>query len=447
MGNSQFGPTTGPIKEGPDEFSDRYKIVSYGFNHKGEPQRISMYAETTGNNFSWTLDEFYRQDGLPDDCGETVTEYLPQNPPVRDGQPPIAPSPAIPRIPGLPGLPFPSSSLPNLGNPAPAPNLVPPGDPTLPSTNANPSTSPATPAQPAPDSNDESPDESNPTGDSCSADSCQQAIGNKLDDIGRDTDQIEGIKDQLENLLDYEQDAYRHNQVMDKLQEICNRLDKEGEEDPEASAFEPVNIAYCDCSDRDPEIKFFEFTVKAESVPTAVKEFFLDSAQKAFLQCSEPELFIPQPERFQLKRLSDIPQLVMIFRMRGSSGKWDKDGYRITIPHYNGPKNERPNISDYTRGNVMVRQYLRDSSQVSFYVKSKAEGIRVLAQINKYIPSHLISEDRPTTFVETRRQTPSEKVTFYHASFYKTGNEKLMPNWKVWYEGREKVGKGQPQFS
>jgi hypothetical protein len=129
------------------------------------------------------------------------------------------------------------------------------------------------------------------------------------------------------------------------------------------------------------------------------------------------------PGEWPLKPGASRPQLVITFRneKRVTSA-------RLTIPHYDGPRS--PSIPSYETGPWQGEWILKDGSYLRCYAATKAEAIRVIRSLSKYVPA--IYKDGKPRARNIERTIKRQKVEPRVAEFYAEGPA-AYPTWKAYF--------------
>lgn len=152
-------------------------------------------------------------------------------------------------------------------------------------------------------------------------------------------------------------------------------------------------------------------------------------------QCGDVKAIATVPEWWQMRRGSNVPQLVIVFAEIFSSGKLGGSRWSLAIPHYNRPKGARPAISAYNKGNWFGSLKLTDGSKLGVNAASATECKKVLNRLKIHIPVEFrtmkgkalkprIVEDPSADFKEC-------KVTPIRADYYSKGQANMKPDWTI----------------
>lgn len=137
------------------------------------------------------------------------------------------------------------------------------------------------------------------------------------------------------------------------------------------------------------------------------------------------------PLQYQTHKLPNIAQLAVIFR---PTDKYNESGnYTLHIPHYNG--NRSPNLTKHTKGNHWAKFTCKDGAAVMAYCSSKAEAIRVVMEMNRYVDRQYKSnEAKPSTGYISHEPFKELKVKPIRADYFPTGKKKgEPPNWRFYF--------------
>lgn len=133
------------------------------------------------------------------------------------------------------------------------------------------------------------------------------------------------------------------------------------------------------------------------------------------------------PERWATKPLSNIPQLVIVFRKVKKSRSGN---YQLVIPHYNGPR--KPIVSHHTKGNRIGTLTLRDNSTLVVNAFSDREAERVVNKLKPYIDRRYLTDDFKIT--ERRgAKLAQDQYRPIRADFYSQGQENSVPDWQYFF--------------
>jgi hypothetical protein len=134
------------------------------------------------------------------------------------------------------------------------------------------------------------------------------------------------------------------------------------------------------------------------------------------------------PERWSIKPLNNIPELVIVFR---DVDKKSKSGnYSLHIPHYNGDKT--PNISSYEKGNWHGSLILKDNSRLEVNAKNEAEARKTINELKKYVEAKYINDE---LYIVPRKGKKLKEFTAkpIRADYYPTGYDDLSPKWRHYF--------------
>ncbi|MEM9926770.1 MAG: hypothetical protein AAF915_23985 [Cyanobacteria bacterium P01_D01_bin.50] len=131
------------------------------------------------------------------------------------------------------------------------------------------------------------------------------------------------------------------------------------------------------------------------------------------------------PASWSIKPGSFIPQLVIIFRIKG---KTRSGNYSLHIPHYNGEK--KPSLSSYQKGSFMTTLILKDGSSLVVNASSKREGERVVNQFSRYILSKYLSKDVRHS---QNNKVKNDEMIPVRADYYPNGQEEAEPLWRYYF--------------
>lgn len=131
------------------------------------------------------------------------------------------------------------------------------------------------------------------------------------------------------------------------------------------------------------------------------------------------------PIHWSIKPGSSIPQLVVIYRIKGNN----KTGnYSFHIPHYNGAR--KPIFPTYVKGKEMTTLILKDGSSMVINASSEAEGERVINQARRYISSKFLTTDirhSKNNLVKRNEMVP------VRADYFPNGQEDVEPLWRHYF--------------
>lgn len=142
----------------------------------------------------------------------------------------------------------------------------------------------------------------------------------------------------------------------------------------------------------------------------------------------EQDSIASYPMGWEVKRGQDIPQLAIIFR--DTNPKSESGDYTLHIPHYDGTRT--PKIPSYKKGNHWARWILKDNSQLRVNASTKAEAIRVIRALEKYVEPKFATKETfgLTTGEVTGKGFKEIRVAPIRADYYKKGKVNNVPDWK-----------------
>jgi hypothetical protein len=132
----------------------------------------------------------------------------------------------------------------------------------------------------------------------CQADPCQSGIATSIDDIYSNTQNIlDQLNQQIQEFLNAREEQRKHQEVLDAIESIHERLDdieeqieelnkKEGEE-PD---LEVVELAYTSCNSGTSSQELYSFLAPKGQFPLFIKDLFLNSASLAVLGCANSKI-------------------------------------------------------------------------------------------------------------------------------------------------------------
>jgi hypothetical protein len=134
------------------------------------------------------------------------------------------------------------------------------------------------------------------------------------------------------------------------------------------------------------------------------------------------------PDRWSIKPINDIPELVIIFR--DTSKKSRTGNYTLHIPHYNGNKN--PIVTSYDKGNYHGSLILKDNSRLEVNAKSDFEAKKVLNQLKKYVEPKYLNDE---FHIVPRKGKKLKEFTAkpIRADYYPTGYGDTVPKWRHYF--------------
>lgn len=133
------------------------------------------------------------------------------------------------------------------------------------------------------------------------------------------------------------------------------------------------------------------------------------------------------PDRWELKKLSNTPQLVIIYRKIKKSRSGN---YELVIPHYDG--SQKPQAFHYKKGNRSGILTLKDGSTFVVNAHTDTEAERVINHFKKYINSKYLTNDFKIT--QRRGKTiDSDEYKPIRADYYPKGKEDNYPKWQHFY--------------
>lgn len=132
------------------------------------------------------------------------------------------------------------------------------------------------------------------------------------------------------------------------------------------------------------------------------------------------------PIDYVIKPGDNIPQLAVIFRVKGKKGGGN---YPIHIPHYNGTKT--PHILGYRKGSEGCILTLRDNTKIVIHAntyKSAEEFIR------KNLLKYVEKKYRTNNYQKINRQVKSEEMEPIRADYYPFGSSgPKKPEWRHYF--------------
>ena len=136
------------------------------------------------------------------------------------------------------------------------------------------------------------------------------------------------------------------------------------------------------------------------------------------------------PDGWQIIKGQDIPQLAIIFRPTDKNNK--SGNYTLHIPHYNGDRT--PNFPIYTKGTHWARWILKDNSRLVVNASTKAEALRVIKKLEKYVDRKFqTNESLWLTTGEVAKDIYKKlKVAPLRADYYPEGKNNNLPKWRVY---------------
>ncbi len=141
------------------------------------------------------------------------------------------------------------------------------------------------------------------------------------------------------------------------------------------------------------------------------------------------------PEGWQIKKGENISQLAIIFRPEDKNNK--SGNYLTHIPHYNG--SSKPNIPSYRKGDFWARWRLADNSHIIVFASSKAESIRVIRNLERYVKPSFRTNETPwlVTGQASTGTYKTLKVKPVRADYYPKGKEELIPQWRYYFKNEQ----------
>lgn len=133
------------------------------------------------------------------------------------------------------------------------------------------------------------------------------------------------------------------------------------------------------------------------------------------------------PERWATKPLSNVPQLVIVFRKVKAS----KSGnYQLVIPHYNGSR--KPIVSYHTKGNRIGTLTLKDNSTLVINAISDREVERVINRLKPFIDKRYLTDDLKIT-ERKGAKIAQDQYRPLRADFYPQGQENSVAQWQFFF--------------
>ena len=150
-----------------------------------------------------------------------------------------------------------------------------------------------------------------------------------------------------------------------------------------------------------------------------------------FANYLEQENISTYPEGWETKKGQDIPQLAIIYR--DIDKKAISGNYVLHIPHFDGTRT--PRVPTYTKGDYWARWILKDNSQIVVNGSTKAEAVRVIRRLERYVDSKFQTKEVPWLKLgEYSRGTIKKiKVAPLRADYYPEGKAVSIPKWRHYF--------------
>ncbi|NMF60166.1 hypothetical protein [Pseudanabaena yagii] len=143
-------------------------------------------------------------------------------------------------------------------------------------------------------------------------------------------------------------------------------------------------------------------------------------------ECSLNDKVLTVPEYWQV-RVGQRPQAVVLYR-EFVNGKFTDTYYQHSIPHYNGAKGVKPNLSQFNKGEHSAIYVCKDNSKVQVYASTEAEAKRIVNEFEKLINPRLRGD---IVHTGTRKGIKKTTIKPIRLDFFSTGQTKLSPDWSI----------------
>lgn len=301
----------------------------------------------------------------------------------------------------------PSQSTPSAPNQAPSPAIAPPDSKAAPSPSASPST--GTGSAPRQDLQGLLPPNTVPSPPETPRDINQEKIKEKIKDLEKAdqkaTPQTQPSPDRFKDPKD--------------CNFSCENL---------AKCFTDLKVNIFDgCDPKDGKAKTKEITIqvlpKDKAKTAASFQELLDIRSR---ECSLNERVLTVPEYWQT-RVGQKSQAAIVYR-EFKNDKFTDTYYTLHIPHYNGNKNSKPSLTQYSKGEASAIYVCKDNSKLTIYASTEAEAKRLINQLEKYIDPKMRGD-----IVKFGTRTGIKKTTVkpIRLDFYSTGQLTLTPDWSI----------------
>lgn len=143
-------------------------------------------------------------------------------------------------------------------------------------------------------------------------------------------------------------------------------------------------------------------------------------------ECSLNDKVLTVPEYWQV-RVGQRPQAVVLYR-EFVNGKFTDTYYQHSIPHYNGAKGVKPNLSQFNKGEHSAIYVCKDNSKVQVYASTQAEAKRIVNEFETLINPRLRGD---IVHTGTRKGIKKTTIKPIRLDFFSTGQTKLSPDWSI----------------
>ena len=184
-------------------------------------------------------------------------------------------------------------------------------------------------------------------------------------------------------------------------------------------------------------------TVQIQATPTGSEaqqvvaqfEEIAKTAESACYARNQEDIYVSQPESWEVKVGNDRPQLAVIFREDLGKGKLGRSTYTLYIPHYysSSPPKQSP-LPTYIKGSFQGIYILKDNSRVVVYGKSKEEVQKIINSAKSVIKPAMIVPNRKARLGEVGDALKECKVIPVRAQYFSKGQKQEYPDWTAYFD-------------
>jgi hypothetical protein len=195
-----------------------------------------------------------------------------------------------------------------------------------------------------------------------------------------------------------------------------------------AKCFGDLKVKIFDgCNATDGTVKTKEITIQVLPKDKAkTTASFAELLEIRSRECSLADRVLTVPEYWQV-RVGQRPQAAIVYR-EFKDGKFTNSYYTLHIPHYNGNKKSKPNLTQYEKGEASAIYICKDNSKLTVYASTEQEAKRLINQMEKHIDPKMRGD---IVHTGTRKGLKKTTVKPIRVDYYSTGQTKLSPDWSI----------------